>query len=654
MRIFLTFLCLLYPLWSDGPVPISFSAGYQEYNQAAGFVVLKDHASILGHDFQIDANNLQYNLNTGDIAAQGNVRLIRGEDILNADSLLYNVRTREGRVEEFKAVLENTFVVGQSAILMPTSMQLNKGYATTCEENNCHYKIMADEMVLLDQEALFLKGARFYIGNTRLFSLPAYKLKINKDSQLSAPLFIIPGYDSSRGVHARIRSNFFVNDNLYGTLGVTPTSRQGLEWDAEIEAFQQTKHPGRLTLDMQRDEFVRTETLRTTWDQRFEATEDSYGTLRLDYLRDAFDVGSANEELNYSVVWKHRFDSGFALSGEYQARYDLDKGDYILDNRVQSFEKRPEIRLDSPTRRLGISPFQMRYGTKFANYSEKSFTSRVDSEDRELWVNFIQDTVQWGRTRFDFNVLGRYNDYSVGGERRFVRLNAGLIQDLGSGLTYVSRFNLNDTHGNSPWTSYDRLTDQKRLTHRLHLRRDQYSATLFQAAYDYKTGFWNGASSAVSYRSVWNGRPWAFGVQAGYDLGAVPDDVFDLSLDRTSFNFTLRETGQWSFDLRGQYDWGGNTWESFTQMAEFYVHPKVFVTTQNHYNALTEEFTRVKLGLVRDWDCLEGRLDWDFKQEELTIQVYLKQGTGQGLGFRIGYEAALSVKPQLPGIDEPL
>ena len=34
--------------------------------------------------------------------------------------------------------------------------------------------------------------------------------------------------------------------------------------------------------------------------------------------------------------------------------------------------------------------------------------------------------------------------------------------------------------------------------------------------------------------------------------------------------------------------------------------------------------------------------------------MYLKQGRGDGLGLRLNYEDALSVKPDLPGIDEKL
>ena len=45
-------------------------------------------------------------------------------------------------------------------------------------------------------------------------------------------------------------------------------------------------------------------------------------------------------------------------------------------------------------------------------------------------------------------------------------------------------------------------------------------------------------------------------------------------------------------------------------------------------------------------------MDWDLKQKEFTFQVYLKQGRGDGLGLRLNYEDALSVKPDLPGIDE--
>ncbi|MBW7877325.1 MAG: LPS-assembly protein LptD [Candidatus Cloacimonetes bacterium] len=651
-RLLLAF-CLISAIYAQKG-SISFSAGYQEYNQATGFVILKDNASILGDDFQIEAENLQYNLRTGEIYAVSKVRLIRGEDIMRSDSLLYNAKTRQGRVEDFRAIMENTFVTGQSAILMPASMRMNHGFATTCSEEECHYKIVAREMLLIPDQALYLKGAAFYLGNTRVFSLPAYRFLLDKDKGMAAPLFLVPGYDSSRGVHAKVRSNFIVNENFYGTVELKPTARQGLEWFAEVEINQQKKAPARIRIDQQKDEFTRTDTQRVALEQAWYPTDNTDVQLRMDYLRDQFLIGADNEELNTFLEMRQRLAGGWTGRASYQVREDLDRNRFLLDNRIQSLDRKPSIELESPTRRVERTPYQYNFGVRWTDFTEQDFLGRVDSQDREVFANLFQDTLKFGKTRWDMNVQGRYNDYSNDGHRSYLRLNTGITHDFGSGFGYANRYNLNDVHGQSPFRGFDRLLDQEQITHRFYYNHGQFSSTLFQMAYDFKRHQYSNPSSAFQYRSVHNGFPWVAGLRLGYDAGPVASDLSDLKLANLAWNFNIRNGEEWSHELRGQYSWLNQQWESFTQVSDFLAHPKVYMRTENHYNALTSEFTRVKLGLIRDWDCLEGRLDWDFKQEELIVQVYLKQGSGSGLGLKLNYDTVLSVKPDLPGIEEPL
>jgi hypothetical protein len=106
-----------------------------------------------------------------------------------------------------------------------------------------------------------------------------------------------------------------------------------------------------------------------------------------------------------------------------------------------------------------------------------------------------------------------------------------------------------------------------------------------------------------------------------------------------------------SLTLRGHYSNINTKWESFGSEMKFFGGRQHYLEVGTHYNAISREFTRIRLGLIKDLDCMEGRVEWDFRQKEFTLQVYLKQGSSVGFGLKVDYENQFSVRPELPDID---
>ena len=111
----LHFIILSSTLFASSGNKIEFSADYQEYNQRLGVVILKDSARIVGSDFEIAGKNLQYNLSTGDIHARGQVELQRDDEVLEAEILHYNVKTKVEAQRELKLSFKILFVEAESA-----------------------------------------------------------------------------------------------------------------------------------------------------------------------------------------------------------------------------------------------------------------------------------------------------------------------------------------------------------------------------------------------------------------------------------------------------------------------------------------------------------------------------------------------------------
>ena len=194
----LSLLFLHSSMYAASQGKIEFSADYQEYNQRLGLVILKDGARIVGSDFEIAGKNLQYNLSTGDIHARGQVELQRDDEVLEADILHYNVKTKVGSTEGIEAIFQNTFVEAESAEIDRSGLLLRNGCASTCDDVHYHYHIRARKIVLVPDKALYLKGVKFYLGKTKVLSLPAYRFNL-AGKRFEAPLKLVPGFDASRG-----------------------------------------------------------------------------------------------------------------------------------------------------------------------------------------------------------------------------------------------------------------------------------------------------------------------------------------------------------------------------------------------------------------------------------------------------------------------
>ena len=630
---------------------IEFSADYQEYNQRLGLVILKDEARIVGSDFEIAGKNLQYNLATGDIHARGDVELLRDDEVLEAEILHYNVRTKVGSTEGIEAIFQNTFVEAESAEIDRSGLLLRNGCASTCDDVHYHYHIRARKMVLVPGKALYLKGVKFYLGKTKVLSLPAYRFNL-AGKKFEAPLKLIPGFDASRGFYSKVGWDFYFNPQFYGELDLVPTSRQGVEMRMDLQINQETKFPARVKLEQQRDRFRSSTTRRANFNQQYKKSEKGFADLTVDYLEDEFSPIQSNKELNTRLHWTRHMPFGWRGELDYEVRHDLDKDNYLADNRVQSLDRLPSLYFESPTRSMESIPWNFRLGTKFTRFRENSFQGRVARDVKEIFLNAFQDTYQYGRSTFSMNSQFRFSHYSGGSQREYFRLNAGWNHDFGEGWNSSTQYYTHHVGGSSPFRTFDLLTPRERLTQRFSYRQGNWSGTLLQMGYNFKNDQYDSLSSYLQYRDNWKQRPYFLGLRASYANKLTPGSLGNLSIDQLFMSLRMEESDHWDFDFRAKYSNLRSRWESFTHSTNYILGGKTRLSFQEHYNAITNEFTRIKLGWIRDLHCLESRMDWDIKQKEFTFQVYLKQGRGDGLGLRLNYEDALSVKPDLPGIDE--
>ena len=124
--------------------------------------------------------------------------------------------------------------------------------------------------------------------------------------------------------------------------------------------------------------------------QRHKKSENGFADLTIDYLEDEFSPILSNKELNTRLHWTRYMPFGWRGELDYEVRHDLDKDEFIADNRVQSLDRLPSLYFESPTRSVESIPWNFRLGTRFTRFRENSFQGRIAHDVKEIFVNAFQ------------------------------------------------------------------------------------------------------------------------------------------------------------------------------------------------------------------------------------------------------------------------
>ena len=148
----------------------------------------------------IEAENIQES--EGLIRASGGVLFLKGTNKLTAREAWYSLTTSKGSLKDA------TF--------------------TTCNRRRPDYLIKADEVTLLPNNKIHLRGVSLYLGRIRVLVVPSLKLRIGS-SDSTTSVFPRPGFDKYDGVTISQRLRLVDTDNARTVADLTLTSNHGLQ-----------------------------------------------------------------------------------------------------------------------------------------------------------------------------------------------------------------------------------------------------------------------------------------------------------------------------------------------------------------------------------------------------------------------------------------
>ena len=207
-------------------------AEYLSYNYDLRIVTATGTVILKYQEINLQADFMEIDLNNNSLVARGNVKLHDKERDAEGDELIYDLDTRTGIIKGMTGSFTDPGIVG-SVFMTGTSVSIAEGQyvmenasLTTCDREEPHYKIEADEIEIYLNDKIVMRRVRYFEGKFHLFSLPYLVISLKEDEEgLQVPKF---GYSASEGFFVKAAYGYVINENHSGVVRIDMMNRLGM------------------------------------------------------------------------------------------------------------------------------------------------------------------------------------------------------------------------------------------------------------------------------------------------------------------------------------------------------------------------------------------------------------------------------------------
>lgn len=210
---------------SFGDVPIELTAD-GETRFVGGVAVAENNVIIHYGSTSIYADYVQYNPETRDVLAIGNVRIYRDGRLIEGDRALYNLETKLLRTADFRSGMVPFYAKAETA----NSLNVGSGYevknviATTSDSSKPDYYFKAGTAHIHPNDYIAMSNVKLYVGQTPVLWFPYFYQSLKAEVGYS----FTPGYTSDWGAYVLNRYGIPITDHIHGMVDVDLRSRRGV------------------------------------------------------------------------------------------------------------------------------------------------------------------------------------------------------------------------------------------------------------------------------------------------------------------------------------------------------------------------------------------------------------------------------------------
>jgi LPS-assembly protein len=175
----------------------------------------------------LTADQVGVNQPSGDVTADGNVRIQSEEQVWVGEHIRYNFKTKQMEAEQFRTGKAPVFAAGEglhgdytNRLYMATN-----GVITTDDVAEPAVKIRAKYLKIIPGQRVEARHATLYVGGVPVFYFPYYSRNLGPRAN---NFNFLPGYRSTYGPFLLSNYRFFLDEQLDGTAHVDYRQKRGV------------------------------------------------------------------------------------------------------------------------------------------------------------------------------------------------------------------------------------------------------------------------------------------------------------------------------------------------------------------------------------------------------------------------------------------
>ena len=409
---------------AQAETPWHVSAGWVERSFKTKTALATNAVTIRFGGAVLTADSVQLNEDSGEVEADGRVRIQRDDMIWAGEHIKYNFKTRTMATALFRTGKSPVFAEGAAVDgggKTNAAYTARGAFVTTDDVSEPFTKVRASSITIYPGQRIVARNATLYVGEVPAFWFPYYSHSLDENS---SQFFLTPGYRSKFGPYLLGGYRWFLNDQLDGTFHLDYRLERGVgvgpDFNFHLGRWGEGKlkyyylndlDPGTngagftLPDNRQRFHFAYDATPWTNLNVKSQVRYESDERVRRDYFESEH---RHNPQPNTFVEVNHLWEN-FSLDVYTQPR---------VNDFYETAESLPEIKLTAFRQQLGNSPVFYESETSAGYYRRQfaetnGFPTGLDFEAgrADTYHQLVLPQTYFGWLNFIPRVGGRFSYY---------------------------------------------------------------------------------------------------------------------------------------------------------------------------------------------------------------------------------------------------
>jgi lipopolysaccharide assembly outer membrane protein LptD (OstA) len=363
-----------------------------EYDPTTGEFTATNDVLVTYGGAVLTANFVKVNTQTGDVNADGKVRIQQGEQVWASEHIRFNFYTRQIEAEQFRTGQAPFFSEGKALSADITNHVYIGSDAVITSEDIGHplVKLRAKTIKLIPGKKLEAHNATLYIGNVPVFYFPFYSRNLTEHA---SHYTFLPGYRTSFGPFLLGTYTYWLSDELDGAVHLDYRGKRGPGVGPDFNYHLGPWGEGTFKYYYTHDRDPNIDELgvpipenrqRLYFSYQANPATNLYAKALVRYesdpamVRDFFEGEYRRDPQPDSFVEVNKFWQNFSLDALVQPRVN-----YFLE----TVERLPDIRLTGFRQELGATPFYYESESS-AGYYRRAFAENAPTNAAPPGLNY--------------------------------------------------------------------------------------------------------------------------------------------------------------------------------------------------------------------------------------------------------------------------